>query len=471
MLSPRRKLGLLGTVSRRLRGEEGFTMIIAITILFIGMLLTGAAVMAATQTSGSAQNDTNRKNALEAAEAGLNAALYRLNELNPANSSCTTDASSTTVTDSGGQLWCQSNSYSLGNGSSYQYWVTPVLSSGTCVGLSISNSSTTVNQRCITSVGTSNGITERSQVRTAAFNTASSPYTSAVVGYNGITLSGSAMINGVGSTNKTLTASGGAHVTTCDDGPAATYNPTNASFCGTKKTETTAFTPTTVSAGTSNNMTSGACPSRYSASSNPSSYCNDDFRIVNALAHTTPADTASGNVSFTSSTRTLNLSGGASLTLNGSLYNFCSLVLSGGSTLAVSQTQQVTVIIDSTADGCPSGGNNASHVDFSGGSVSNPKADPAFFQLEVVGTGTVTLSGSSASYGLVQAPQSAINFSGSAAWLGSVIGDTVTMSGGAFTYANGSYQVSNTSSGAFFRTGWAQCTASYSASNPGANCG
>ena len=57
----------------------------------------------------------------------------------------------------------------LGNQGTYTYADTPVLKTGeTCVGTTLSNN-TGVIQRCVTAVGTFNGVNRRVQARVAAF--------------------------------------------------------------------------------------------------------------------------------------------------------------------------------------------------------------------------------------------------------------------------------------------------------------
>ena len=99
-------------------------MIIAIIAVFIITTLVAVSVSLAVQTSGSNRRDANKKNALEAAEAGLQVALYRLNMLRPQDTFCVGDLAG--LPDSTG--WCKSSTYSLGNGSTYQYWTTPIIS-------------------------------------------------------------------------------------------------------------------------------------------------------------------------------------------------------------------------------------------------------------------------------------------------------------------------------------------------------
>jgi Tfp pilus assembly protein PilX len=80
-------------VSRGLRAvrhtnERGFVLPSAIIILLILTLLTGTAIAIATQSSTSTTRDDNVKAELEAAEAGLHIASYRLGQLKPTEAQC-----------------------------------------------------------------------------------------------------------------------------------------------------------------------------------------------------------------------------------------------------------------------------------------------------------------------------------------------------------------------------------------------
>ena len=58
----------------------------AITVLLVVTMLATVTVATAVQTNTSTRHDFNYKNASEAAEAGLQIAIYRLNMLNPSSS-------------------------------------------------------------------------------------------------------------------------------------------------------------------------------------------------------------------------------------------------------------------------------------------------------------------------------------------------------------------------------------------------
>jgi Tfp pilus assembly protein PilX len=152
-------------LASRLGDERGVAMIIAVMVLLITTVLAGAAVTVAVQNNLFSRADVNRKNALEAAEAGLQVAVYRLNMLRPDDAHCVGDAVASP--DSTGT--CASSLSTLGNGSAYSYYSTPALGTGgTCVGLTVIGD-TNISQRCVTAVGSSGGLSVRSQIRADAF--------------------------------------------------------------------------------------------------------------------------------------------------------------------------------------------------------------------------------------------------------------------------------------------------------------
>jgi hypothetical protein len=364
---------------------------------------------------------------------------------------------------------------SLGNGATYQYYTTPVLGTGaTCVGNTITN--TDINQRCVTSTGTSNGIVERSQVRTAAFAAVPLFPEPGLIGLKSVGLTGNGTTTGNSTSNGTVSLTGNASSGGIVLGPAGSYTHTgNASGGGvTNLTSPVVLSP--VDPGSSNQTLLSACPARQAAGY-PA--CNDDYRITNGLASTkvTPYDPSSGNVSFDASTRTLSMSGNSTLTLGGGLYNFCSISASGGATITTAAGAQTEVFIDSPDDpgsGCPSGSGNFSMT--GGSNWQNLNSDSLDLQIYVYGlnddSGTVTLTGNAAFYGVIYAPQSQVSLTGNGRVIGGVAGYTTTITGNGLTWDGQDSTLQASALGLFYRTAWAQCTpTSPSGTNPGAGCG
>lgn len=458
-------------VYRPLRGERGSVLVFAMIAMFIVATLSTVAIAVSIDTNTGTRRDSNYKNAAEAAEAGLQVALYRINMLNPSSTNCVGDAVAAPATSTG---LCQSSTYALGNGATYQYYTSPALGSGaTCVGLSITSSD--VSQRCITATGTANGVIARSQIRAAAFAATPLFPTSGLVGLNSVSLSGSATIVGSASSNGAITSSGSSSAQGIDLGPAGSFTSSSSVSSGSVTHLPSPIVLSPVNPGTSNQTSIANCPARQAAGYTS---CNDDFRITNGVANpvVAPYDPSSG-ITWSPSARVLTLSGGATLTLGGGLYNFCSLTLSGPSSITVAAGVQAEVFIDSPSDpgsGCAS---NTGTLTMSGGSSwVNLSENPLALQLYVYGnssgTSSVTYSGSANFYGTLYAPQSSVTISGTGKVIGGIAGKTVTVSGSGANWDSRVGTLQATTMGLYYRTGWAQCSPTIAAgAAPGSGCG
>jgi type II secretory pathway pseudopilin PulG len=440
----------------RITDESGVALIAALCALLIILLLSAAAATVSMQTNHYANRDYRNKNALEAAEAGLQVALYRLNMLQPADSNCIADA----VATPGSNGWCQSSTTVLGNGSSYQYYSTPVLGSGaTCAGYTVSDTSAStdgISNRCITSVGTSNGIVARSQIRAAAF-TPREAFPAAITGINGITNNNNAYIGGAEASNQTITASNGVTINGgVELGPSG-------SFQGSGNPSRTILSSPIVldPVNTGNSATD-----------------NSDARITNGL------DNSSG-ISFDPTTRTLTTtSNHATLTLGGSVYNFCQVTISNNVTINIAPGARVEIFIDSPYDqgsGCPAG---TGTLDMANNVRWNfTSQDPTQLQIYVYGTppnsggptNNVTVSNNDTCYCTLYAPWSTVYLSHSSnnsAMVGAVSAQYVNVSNNFdFTWSPNAGNLQVGVQGLYYRTAWTQCASAYSAASPGAGCG
>jgi Tfp pilus assembly protein PilX len=118
----------------------------------------------------------------------------------------------------------------------------------------------------------------------------------------------------------------------------------------------------------------------------------------------------------------ISVSGGATLHFSAGTYNLNSINLSGGATLSI-DSGPVTLNITGTSQATP--------ISFSGGTISNAGLDPSQFLINYAGTGSVTLSGGTASAAVLYAPNASLNFSGGTDFFGAVICAALTDSGGA----------------------------------------
>lgn len=449
----------LPRLGRRLAGETGVALIAAMATVLIVAVLASAAVAVSVQTDTFSRRDVGQKNALEAAEAGLQVALYRMNMLQPSSANCVGDAVSAPASDG----WCASSATTLGNGASYQYFTTPVLAAGaSCVGDAVSNALGVTN-RCITAVGTANGTAARSQIRAAAFAAEPLFPVAGITGLNGITNANNAEIGGWEASNEKIQASNNVTITgDVELGPAGSYTYSNGASDPPQVRLTSPIVLDPINAG--NSATS-----------------NSDYRISNYLANPSkpaaPYDQAKGNVTFNASTRTLTLSNNASITLGGGLYNFCSLSASNNAVINLASGVSTEIIIDSPSDpgsGCTSGGTLSASNNVT---WTNPSGNPTALQIYVyggstAGQNTVTFSNNGVFYGVLYAPNSTIDLSNNAMFHGAISGYVVSLSNNfEFDWGSSAGTLEATPEGLYYRTAWAQCSATYAANAPGANCG
>jgi hypothetical protein len=144
---------------RRLtNSQEGVALPVAITMMLVVSLFVIGFFSVTLQLNDTSVDDRSSKRALAAAEAGLQTAFYRMNEIG------TTDPDLCFTTDwvpagAGGQCPAAPTGQ-LGNGASYTYYVTPELDgTGGCVATGVAT------DRCITAVGIAGGVQRRVQVR------------------------------------------------------------------------------------------------------------------------------------------------------------------------------------------------------------------------------------------------------------------------------------------------------------------
>ncbi|MHB8691114.1 MAG: DUF7305 domain-containing protein [Solirubrobacteraceae bacterium] len=459
----------------RLRDETGAAMAITIMILAIVTLSVGAAVSVAVDTNAVSIRDAKSKQASEAAEAGLQVALYRLNMLRPDDAHCIGDV----VATPGATGTCTSSVTSIGNGASYQYYMTPTMGSGAaCIGVTLGGI-TSISQRCITSVGISNGVTQRTQIRASAFGAQPLFPVNGIVGLKSLSDSNNASISGWEASNGPITASNNVSITgQIELGPAGTYSYSNGASNPPKVVLTSPIVLAPVAPGTSNQSSLANCPARQTAGF-PA--CNDNYRISNYLNNpsspTSPYDQSSGGVTYNAATRALSMGNNASLTLGGGLYNFCSFSASNNVTINLAPGVKTEIFIDSPdnpGSGCPAGSgtiaasNNVTWMNLS--------QDPTSLQIYVYGlndgTNVVNFSNNGVFYGVLYAPQSTINLSNNAAFWGAISGNVVNLSNNTtFNWGASAGTLQATTTGLYYRSGWAQCSPTAPANTPGASCG
>ncbi len=442
-------------IRRAAAGEQGIALPVALALLLILTLLGTAAVVASTQTNDLTTRDANAKAALEAADAGLRVAAFRLNQLRPDDTHCPTiPISAPDATN----MCAAAGPESIGNGASYRYWISGLLGGGTCAGNTVDSTQTSIGQRCITAIGTANGVGARTQERVVAYD--SRPvFPTAIYGSKSVTISNNATINGTSlqpallGTNGALTIGGGGTVIDgYQVGPTATISDSST----TNNAPPTASQPA---------RRTTPWPALSDVQFGNTNTVNEDARICGL-------DPCSG-VTYDATTRVLRMSNNSSLTLGGGIYNFCDFTAGNNAHITIGATVQTQIYIDSPSrilsDGitpaCPSTGTfTLSNND----TLDNPSGNALNIQLYVYGnpalpgTSVVSLFNNSNSYVSVDAPFSTVKISPSrnTSYTGAIAGYAVTLGNAAnFTYQPSTSTLQIGALGLYYRAYWAQCPA------------
>lgn len=148
---------------RLLRSEDGVALPVASGMLMVVSILVVGFFGVSMRVNDTSVDSRSSKRALAAAEAGLQMAVYRLNQLNQTASANSGSCLTTGWVPTPLGTECTGLTESLGNGAQYTYWVTQ---QGACAnGIALPGVATTALDRCITSTGTAGGVSRRIQTR------------------------------------------------------------------------------------------------------------------------------------------------------------------------------------------------------------------------------------------------------------------------------------------------------------------
>jgi hypothetical protein len=145
---------------RLFRSQDGVALPVASGMLLVISLLVVAFFSVSLRANSTSVQDRSTKRALAAAEAGLQTAVYRLNQIGAAfpTTSCLTTEPVTVPLGTP----CPGHTEQLGNGAEFTYYVTP---QGAPCPTTVPGLPPTAEDRCITSIGTVNGVRRRIQTR------------------------------------------------------------------------------------------------------------------------------------------------------------------------------------------------------------------------------------------------------------------------------------------------------------------
>lgn len=493
--APNLRRGIAAAVSAargRLSATAGFVLPTAMMVLFVVGLLGAAAVAVSVRTSSSTTRDEHSKAALEAAEAGLRVATYRLNVLGPASEECL--AATTLVSKPTSEATqCASGKETLGNGGSYEYWTTSELKTGsTCVGIVMQAAELErtkgegVEQRCVTSLGTVNGITARVEARVSSFTARPIFPIPAMIARERLVMEGNGTVKGAVASNGKISSSGKAKQEgSCILGPSGTFERVSGSGTCEAVTQRTAEEGKFVVAAIQPGESAKPSP-ELKCAEQPEPKYNCNFLIENGINNAiagkevvTPADGISAKgkgeqISYEKTNRELSLKGG-SWTLNGYIYNFCNFTASGNPTINVNPGIKAVIFIEAPeteepGSGCPAG---SGKFEFTG-TIYNPSGDPTALQIYVYGKGPVKYSGNANTSLVLDAPNATVELGGNGTITGGIIGNEIKTTGNfSFEWDEEVKKLKAGPAGAttsYYRTAWAQCTPTVTSSSPMSDC-
>jgi Tfp pilus assembly protein PilX len=442
-------------LKRHLAGQSGFILPTAIIVLFILALLTGVAINVSVQTSSSTTRDDNTKAALAAAEAGLRVATYRLGALRPSEAQCIT-ANAVGVPTGG---YCEdASAENLGNGATFQYWTTPALKAGeTCAG-QVVEIQAGFTQRCVTSQGKVNGISQRVSARVESVPGEKLFPVKGIVGLSEVKISGSVKVPAVVASNGKIIGEGSAAFELGFElcAPGGEFKPKAGS-----ERNSSGVTVHKVggmeSAGPEWEKTRLAAECSIKAplpAGHASEASNEDARIG-------VSDKLEGTTTWTGAPNyELTLAANGKLTLEGSKYYFCNFNATSNSKLIIAAAAKVEIFIDSPEDKASKCKEKSGK--FTGSNafvVENLTKNPADLLIEAYGKGPVELLNGAKLEGSIYAPEGEVNINGGTSFKGGIVGNKVHLEAGAgiFEWSEEVGSLTNGEAGSYKRKGWEQC--------------
>ncbi len=302
---------------RRLHEERGVALPVTISVLFMVAGLATVTARAAITSEHQSLRDRNVKAALAAANAGLEAALYRTNLMQPGSTQCAYNNPGNSTFQVGAvesDGWCREQSEDLGNGAGFTMRVSGAQW--------LHANGQTLSRRSIVSTGTANGVRRRLMLQVnAATGEPVFPNGYGGVSLDGLTLPNTVQVDGGVGSNGNIYLRNSAQV--CGKvtaGPGKTVEVRNSAvICSGSDT-----TPATESFNLQP-VDQGNAPTD-----------NDNFRIGNPPATDSqdPCTDCSG-IDWDPATRILRLRNNSTLTLGGGLYSFCGIEIENTAQLKV----------------------------------------------------------------------------------------------------------------------------------------
>jgi hypothetical protein len=352
--------------------DRGIALPVTVSVLFMVAGLATITANAAISSEHATLRDRNAKQAFQVANAGIEAAMYRTNLMQPGSLQCAYKNpanGSLTVSAVQSDGWCAPQTEDLGEGQSYTMRIS--------AGQSLHVNGQSLVQRSIVSTGTANGVRRRVLLRAnAATGEPVFPQGYGGVSLDGMTLPNSVQVEGGVGSNGDIYLRNSAYVCgKVTPGPGKTVEIRNsASVCPTGDT-----TPAQQSFNLQP-VDQGDAPTN-----------NDNARIESPPQQTAldPCTDCDG-IDWDPSTRFLRLRNNSTLTLGGGTYSFCGVELEQTAQLKIAVRPLGTgtrVFVDSP-ENCGGAGTGSVHVRNSA-NVLNLNSDPTTFQLYLLGSASI----------------------------------------------------------------------------------
>ncbi len=461
-----------------LKAQDGIALPVAIMVLFIIGALTAAAVTVSVQNNSSTQRDDNAKAALAAAEAGLQAADFRLDMLHPEESGKYCIGQSA-VEVAGATGYCQAVTQETGNKAKYTYWTSEALSTtASCVGQAIT-SQEAISQRCLVAEGEAGGVRKRVSERVAAFTATPLFHIHGVTGLKKIVLSNNGHIKGGAGSNGKIYVENNAEVTEgAELGPSGeTLVGKNGVIKGTVYKRTTSEGPLTLSSKEpGSSVKNCVIVEGKVVEGNYDCYITHYINYVkNKEAKPVEPYDQAEKVGFNEETRKLKMENNALLVLKEGTYNFCSFEAQNNATIEIAANAKVVIYIDSANDPnskCPSSGSDVFKI-WNNATIVNPSHNPAALQIYVYdgSGGTVYLKNNAELYAMLYAPFSKVNVENNGTVHGAIAGSEVEL-GNNMNFEWDDHQeppqIGTVSS--YYRSAWGECTPEHGSGSPETGC-
>lgn len=443
---------------RRPPGEAGFAMITVMVAMAIVLTISSAMAAGALSTGTGVNTDALSIRAFQAAEAGAQTAIHRINLIQPATNACVTTMSSS---PQAGSTWCAPTApESIGNGQSFKYQ-TSIEQAGGCTGTTFGSST---SERCLVSIGTAGGISRRVVERVVSSSGATPFPVAGLLGVNGVEIGNNATISGAVATNGQLKVNNNVTITGGVSLWANAPNPIGYSGPIIRvPTQYVLSPPNMINPSTTLDSKTSNDNGRLIAGANPSDPCSHGNGPSSACYYDT-----------VDSPRTLSFSNNGSVTLGGAVYNFCSVEFHNNSQLNIAANARVVIFLDSPdrpGSGCKAG--QGRFVAQNNATVSNPSGDPSAFQLIVYGSNanpTISFHNNLTFTGAIYAPTTAIEFHNNATLRGGVSAKSIKANNNATWDSRvGSLRFATTL--VYFRGAWRQCPSTAApVTAPGTGC-